>query len=124
MSYGQNRVVNQIMNSILAPDQWEKLTFEQVLSLAPNRGIFLNTFTFEVDLFRSGAEGAFAEAVNTLTTNKKIHARFKSLSGKPKTLDPAQFLKDIDSIGKGRVAHRGAHAGGSKPQAQSRRTDW
>jgi putative ATP-dependent endonuclease of OLD family len=106
MSYGQNRVVNQIMKSMLSVDQWDKLNFEQILALAPKRGVFLNTFTFEVDLFQAGSEAAFAEAANNLTTNKKIHARFKALSAKPKTLDPAQFLKDVDSIGKGRVAQR------------------
>ena len=106
ISYGQNRVVNQIMISIVDADKWDALSIDQVLSLAPKRGVFLNTFTFEVDLFQAGAAIAFSEAVNSLTTNKKIHARFKSLAGKPKTLVPAQFLKDIDSIGKGRVAQR------------------
>jgi putative ATP-dependent endonuclease of OLD family len=106
MSYGQNRVVNQIMISIVDPDKWDELSIDQVLALAPKRGVFLNAFTFEVDLFKAGSQEQFAKAVKTLTTNKKIHARFKSLAGKPAALDPAQFLKDIDSIGKGRVAQR------------------
>ena len=35
-----------------------------------------------------------------------MHARFDELAVDPGTLDPKQFLKDIDSIGKGRLAQR------------------
>lgn len=35
-----------------------------------------------------------------------MHARFASLATDPDSLDPSQFLKDIDSIGKGRMAQR------------------
>jgi putative ATP-dependent endonuclease of OLD family len=33
-------------------------------------------------------------------------ARFDKLSADPATLDPKAFLKDLDSLGKGRVAQR------------------
>jgi putative ATP-dependent endonuclease of OLD family len=35
-----------------------------------------------------------------------MHVRFDELSTDPESLDAAQFLKDIDSIGKGRLAQR------------------
>jgi putative ATP-dependent endonuclease of OLD family len=35
-----------------------------------------------------------------------MHARFDELADDPSSLDPKQFLKDIDSIGKGRLAQR------------------
>ena len=105
-SYGKNRVVNQIMEHILDEDVWEKSDFAQVMALAPKHGVFLNEFTFEIDVFRAGAEDHFLTAIKDLTTNKKMHARFASLATDPDSLDPSQFLKDIDSIGKGRVAQR------------------
>jgi putative ATP-dependent endonuclease of OLD family len=105
-SYGENRVVNQIMLHILDKDVWEESDHEQVLKLAPKHGVFLNTFTFEIDVFKAGSENAFLKAVETLTSNKKMHDRFSKLSADPASLNPGKFLKDIDSIGKGRVAQR------------------
>jgi putative ATP-dependent endonuclease of OLD family len=105
-SFGENRVVNQIMHELMNPDEWEKNDFKQVLSVAAKHGVFLNTFTFEVDLFKAGAEDEFAEGIKGLTTNKTMHTRFDALAADPDTLDPTQFLKDIDSVGKGRLAQR------------------
>ena len=105
-SFGKNRVVNQIMFHLIEPEEWKKLSFKDVLARAEKQGIFLNEFTFEIDLFRAGAEDEFAEAVKGLTANKKMHKRFEALSRDPDKLDPKQFLKDIDSLGKGRVAQR------------------
>lgn len=105
-SYGENRVVNQIMQHILDDDVWDQSEFAQVMKIAPKHGIFLNEFTFEIDLFRAGAEAQFLKAVKKLSTNKKMHARFEALSTNPDSLNPSKFLKDIDSIGKGRVAQR------------------
>jgi putative ATP-dependent endonuclease of the OLD family len=105
-SFGKNRVVNQIMFHLIEPEEWKKLSFKDVLARAEKHGIFLNEVTFEIDLFRAGAEDEFAEAVKGLTTNKKIHKRFEALSDDPDKLDSKQFLKDIDSLGKGRVAQR------------------
>ncbi|ABE30418.1 AAA ATPase domain protein [Paraburkholderia xenovorans LB400] len=105
-SYGKNRVVNQIMRHLLDEEVWDKSSYGEVLELAPKHGIFLNEFTFEIDLFKAGAEDYFHTAIGSLTTNKKMHARFKGMSADPDSLDPSQFLKDIDSIGKGRVAQR------------------
>ncbi|MBU1223490.1 MAG: AAA family ATPase [Gammaproteobacteria bacterium] len=105
-SYGENRVVNQIMCHLLDGDVWKESSYAQVLKLAPKHGVFLNEFTFEIDVFKTGAEDEFLKAIKTLTGNKKMHARFAALSDDPNSLDPGQLLKDIDSIGKGRVAQR------------------
>jgi len=105
-SFGKNRVVNQIMFRLIEPEEWKKLSFKDVLARAEKQGIFLNEFTFEVDLFRAGAEDQFAQAVKGLTTNKKMHKRFEALAHDPDMLDPKQFLRDIDSLGKGRLAQR------------------
>lgn len=104
--FGENRVVNQIMLHLIEPEEWKKLSFEEVVARAEKHGVFLNEFTFEIDLFRAGAEDEFAEAIKGLTSNKMMHKRFEALSDEPDKLDPKQFLKDIDSLGKGRVAQR------------------
>ena len=105
-SYGENRVVNQIMRSLMDKAAWKKLSFEKTLERAKKYGVFLNEFTFEIDLFQAGAKDEFAEAIKGLTGNKKMHARFNALALNPDSLDPTQFLKDIESVGKGRVAQR------------------
>lgn len=105
-SYGKNRVVNQIMHHLLSEDDWAALTFDEMFTQAKSHGVFINTFTFEIDLFEAGAEDAFAIAIKGLTDNKKMHARFDALSLDPDSLDATQFLKDVDSVGKGRVAQR------------------
>jgi putative ATP-dependent endonuclease of the OLD family len=105
-SFGRYRVVNQIMVHLIDADEWKKLSYKQVLERAEDHGVFLNEFTFEVDMFLAGAEDEFAEAVKELTSNKQMHKRFEALADDPDKLDPKQFLKDIDSLGKGRVAQR------------------
>lgn len=105
-NFGENRVVNQILRGRLRKAFWESKSFEELIELAPRYGIFLNSHTFEVDLFKAGAADFFLEAIKQLSGNKKMHARFAALHADPASLDAAQFLKDIDSIGKGRVAQR------------------
>jgi putative ATP-dependent endonuclease of the OLD family len=105
-SYGKNRVVNQIMCRLFEKEEWEELSFDEALEKAEDFGIFLNGYTFEIDLFKEGAEDEFAEAMKGLTDNKAMHGRFDELSKHPEKLDPKQVLKDIDSVGKGRFAQR------------------
>ncbi|MGJ8642218.1 MAG: ATP-dependent nuclease [Luteolibacter sp.] len=105
-SYGATRVVNSIMWHLFPDDQWEGATFDDILESSPEYGVFLNEFTFEIDLFKNGAHQAFAESIKELTTNKKIHERFDKLADDPTTLEPRQLLKDINSVGKGRFAQR------------------
>ncbi|MEI9974854.1 MAG: TOPRIM nucleotidyl transferase/hydrolase domain-containing protein [Ignavibacteriota bacterium] len=115
-SFGENRVVNQIMQHLMTPTAWNGKTFKQVLTAATAHGVFLNDFTFEVDLFKADTEDEFAATIKGLTSNKKMHERFDELSADPNILDPKQFLKDIESVGKGRFAQRLASiflAGGS-----------
>jgi putative ATP-dependent endonuclease of OLD family len=105
-SYGENRVVNQIMTHLLEAEFVKTSSFQEDLALAPKYGVFLNDFTFEVDLFNEGASSFFLNAVKDLSTNKKMHARFEVLDTDPSSLNVPQFLKDIESVGKGRFAQR------------------
>ena len=105
-SYGKNRVVNQIMRQVMKEDIWEALSFQEVFEQSAKYGVFLNTFTFEVDLVKAGALNDLVTAIKELTKNTKMHARFDAILLDPDSLDPNQFLKDINSVGKGRVAQR------------------
>jgi putative ATP-dependent endonuclease of OLD family len=105
-SYGSNRVVNHIMRALLPTSKWDRLKFEEVLELAPKRGVFLNDYTFEVDLFYCDMEKHFHTAIKGLTTNEAMHKRFAALAADPASISEKQLLKDIDSIGKGRFAQR------------------
>jgi len=105
-SYGENRVVNHIMKALLPSKKWEPLSFKEVLDLAPKYGVFMNEFTFEVDLFYADAEEHYLKAVKELSDNKAMLKRFSAFAADPATFDAKQFLKDVDSIGKGRVAQR------------------
>lgn len=104
--YGEDRVVFQITQHFMDNEWWENASMEDVLEAAPEHGVFLNDFTFEVDLFNNGAEEVFSEAIAGLTNNKKMKARFEALAEDPSDIDTEQFLKDINSLGKGRVAQR------------------
>lgn len=116
-SYGENRVVNQIMQYRLPKKDWDDLTYDQILKVAPRYGVFLNEHTFEVDLFRAGTHEDFSTAIESLTSNKKMVSRFAKLAADPAALDTVAFLKDINSLGKGRFAQRLAavlHGSGNK----------
>ncbi|MEX1826792.1 ATP-dependent endonuclease [Luteibacter sp. CQ10] len=104
--YGLYRVVDQIMAQVMDADAFEAKDFYSVVAAAPAHGVFLNSYTFEVDLFRCGMHTYFRDAVSVLTTNKAMKARFNLWAASPDKFNPERFLKDIESIGKGRVAQR------------------
>lgn len=102
--YGQSRVIYQIMKHLRDAFEWTVAENDEELELASSYGVFLNKFTFEIDLFEAGAGPLMVEAACELTTNKKMKARFQQME--VTVDDPTQFLKDINSIGKGRLAQR------------------
>lgn len=104
---GQARVVN-LMWHLMDETEWNESTNEQVLNHGPDRGIFLNSHTFEVDLFERGASEEFFEVVKSLTSNKRMIERFDALVELPDSIhsNVETFLSDISSIGKGRFAQR------------------
>lgn len=103
---GPNRVVNQMLKNLIDIDTWNKNDFEGILKLSHKYGVFMNSDTLEVDLFNAGLHGAFAEAMKDINVNKKMVKRMNDWAADPKNLDRDTFLKDIESIGKGRFAQR------------------
>lgn len=69
-------------------------------------GIFLNSKTFEIELFLAGISEKMRDAVVELSTNGAAQKRVVGYAAKPESLDQEQFLKDIEEIGKGRFAQR------------------
>jgi putative ATP-dependent endonuclease of OLD family len=104
-SFGRNRVY-KLMTQVATAEDRKGKSFSDIVDVAKAYGIFLNDFTFEVDLFKNNASPYFNEAIESITDNTKMKVRFRDWAIDPDTLDEAQFLKDIDSLGKGRVAQR------------------
>ncbi|GAA0913110.1 ATP-dependent endonuclease [Rothia nasimurium] len=104
--YGQFRIVKQILPQLVDGEVLAEMDFYERVDAAPDFGVFLNEYTFEVDLFRCGMHTHFRDAVAGLTTNRAMKVRFEGWANVPETMDEVRFLKDIDSIGKGRLAQR------------------
>lgn len=102
---GERRAIKLLEFLIPDPD-FIFMDDEQILSSSSNYGIFLNDYTFEVDLFNCGQHEAMCSVLSTLTSNEAIQGRLANWQMSPNSLSPEQFLKDIDTVGKGRFAQR------------------
>jgi putative ATP-dependent endonuclease of OLD family len=101
-SSGDSRAIQLL--KVLDPNL--KFQDKDVMEVASKHGIFLNEFTFEIDLFKSGPHKSMCGTLLELSTNGACHERAKKWVADPTTLDPIQLLKDISEIGKGRFAQR------------------
>ena len=72
----------------------------------------MNSHTFEVDLFLSGLPEQFADAMDAIETTVPMRKRMRVWATTPDDLDEpasrnaAKFLRDIETVGKGRFAQR------------------
>lgn len=103
---GPDRVVNQMLPHLVDDETWNAKEFDGLLELAPTYGIFMNSHTFEVDLFNAELHDIFEEAMQSLEVNSKMQERMEGWAAEPESLDVTRFLKDIESVGKGRFAQR------------------
>lgn len=103
---GPTRVVDQMLCWLLDEATWDSNDFDQILELAPEYGVFLNQHTLEIDLWHAGMHLYIAEAFEALSDIGAAKGRIRAWADDPQTLEPKQFLKDIDRIGKGRFAQR------------------
>ncbi|MFZ5823460.1 MAG: ATP-dependent nuclease [Bacillota bacterium] len=102
---GEKRV-KKILKHLMEPSAHAKLSVRGVASEASKYGVFLNQYTFEVDLFRSGRHKSMCTTISELTTVAAARGRAASWKADLKKMTPTQFLKDIEKIGKGRFAQR------------------
>lgn len=105
-SQGPARVVNQMLAHLVEDDIWDANSFDELLAMAPKYGVYMNAHTFEVDLFKSGLQDAFAEAMGTVCATDAARMRMREWAKDPAGLDIDAFLKDIEAVGKGRFAQR------------------
>lgn len=104
MALGPARV-ERMLSHIVDKKTLKVKSRKALLKVAPDYGIFLNSHTFEVDLFNDGLEDAFAEAMDGLG-NRLASKRMTAWATDPDQLDVTKFLNDIDVVGKGRFAQR------------------
>lgn len=103
-SLGMARIaglLSQILDS--EPDEESE---DDLRDLAKENGLFLNEDTLETDLFRAGQSDSMCDVIVELTENGAARQRAVEWKKKPDSLDPDQFIKDIEAIGKGRFAQR------------------
>jgi len=103
---GPSRVVNHMLVHLVDADTWKANDFDDLLNLAPIYGVFVNAHTFEVDLFQAGLYDVFAEAMEGLGRSSGARQRMQAWAADPSTLDVSRFLRDVESVGKGRFAQR------------------
>ncbi len=102
-SFGQDRVIKLL--STIQPNA-SALSKPDKLKLAKKNGLFINKYTFEVDLFKSGHHKEICKTIIELTESDAIKERAREFGRSPGSLDAKQFLNDIKTIGKGRLAQR------------------
>lgn len=101
---GETRVTEQIIPALLADKSPQDLSDR--LAIAEANGVFLNSFTLEVDLIECGYWQSFRKTMQELCP---VEAAVKRATerAKGKALDDTEtFLKDIAYVGKGRFAQR------------------
>ena len=108
----RNRIVNSMVRAMVDEGVFDTKEFDDLYAMAPELGIFVNSHTFEVDLFLSCLSKRFVKAKKNVSSNKLAQERMKALLANPEMLRQPfeeatwRFLKDIDDVGKGRFAQR------------------
>ncbi len=84
-------------------------------SITKEYGIFVNTHTLEVDLFKDGYEDLIAKTFTDHRPSKGFRSLIEKWVENPDRLDVKRYLKQINQIGKGRFAQRlAAHLDGKE----------
>ena len=102
---GEKRVVS-LLELLLSDKKRAGKDQAELLELAPSAGLFLNEFTFEVDLFKNGRQKSICMTLAELATSETARQRAEKWKDKPGECKPEDLLKDIEKIGKGRFAQR------------------
>ncbi|WPJ95132.1 AAA family ATPase [Coraliomargarita algicola] len=104
-SYGDERAVNQILPALLGEEE-TPTDFDECLGILGENGIFLNEYTFEVDLFEAGYCWSISNTMRDLCTVKAAVNRARKRAETKEMTDEEVFLKDVGYVGKGRFAQR------------------
>lgn len=88
------------------PDYKYSQDTETLFEEAEEDGVFVTEHTLEVALFRCGRHKSVTTTIEQLSSNGKAIERAKVWRADTESLDTAQFLADIEDVGKGRFAQR------------------
>jgi putative ATP-dependent endonuclease of the OLD family len=100
------RRVTRLLEHLSSAKERNAKSDAQLLALARSRGLFLNEYTLEVDLFKCGREKSMAKTLIELTESQAAKDRAQAWREHPESLNAKTFLRDIEVIGKGRFAQR------------------
>ena len=103
-SYGAGRV-RQLLQSD-GVQVAASANVKEISALGVENGFFLNSATFEVDLFRCGRHRSMSDTIVALTSVAVARQRAQAWRDDPNSMDEVRFLADITEIGKGRFAQR------------------
>jgi putative ATP-dependent endonuclease of the OLD family len=98
--------VQKLLAEILEPEEYKRASKNDLLQIAPLKGLFVGDHTFEVDLFRCGRHKSICKTLMELSDNKAAKKRAALWLKKLAEMEPDQLLKAINAIGKGRFAQR------------------
>jgi putative ATP-dependent endonuclease of OLD family len=105
-SLGEDRVVDQIVPAIMGKRKIPKKRSE-CLAVAEENGVFLNDYTFEIDLFKCGYWWSMSSTMEETCSVEVAVDRAKKRAKSKVIEDEDDFLRDISSyVGKGRFAQR------------------
>lgn len=102
---GPARVI-KLLAEVMEQRAFATLSHGERLSRAAGSGIFMNDYTLEIDLFRSGCHREMCETLVELTDNEAAQNRASTWYDDPSAVTESRLLKDIGAIGKGRFAQR------------------
>jgi putative ATP-dependent endonuclease of the OLD family len=102
---GEKRIIN-LLQYLVPEKRLSGKDRSELLSIAPNYGLFLNEFTFEVDLFKCGRHKSICKTLVELAGSQAARDRAEQWRDDPDECEPEYLLTDIDKIGKGRFAQR------------------
>lgn len=102
---GEKRVC-LLLSDLLSTKKLAGKTPSELLELAPKKGLFLNEYTLEIDLFKCGRHASICKTLAELAMSEPARQRAEAWKENPSSLDSKRYLSDIEQIGKGRFAQR------------------
>lgn len=102
-SYGARRLAT-LLASLEVPDAPSTTEGEALRSRSVQAGIYTNSHTLEVDLFHCSSAEHIAAAMADSGAGARSRARVDAWVRDPSAFNARRFLRDINAIGKGRVA--------------------
>lgn len=97
--------VRAVLKHLLGEAAVKERGADEVWALGEENGVFVNSHTLEIDLWREGNGVVVAQTIAKLAPRETIRKRAEDWEAGEEP-DPTRLLADIGAIGKGRVAQR------------------